>query len=113
MGTSATPVTVEDSPVLRAICYPAQVDLPTGQTVRRTKLVLTAERVYVFTAPDVLAFSAPYDTADVPAQLAPRSALWTVHTDVGTLTARRMSGCGCGVALKGWQPFTPQRWARG
>lgn len=101
----------EVEPVHRATCYPAQVELPGGQTIRRVKLVLTRERVYVFTAPDVLAFSAPYDDATIPSQLAPRSERWIVSTDVGELTARRMSGCGCGVALKTWQPFSPKRWA--
>lgn len=104
-------MTPELEPVMRAVLYPAQVSLPTGEVLRRVKLVLTEARAYVFTAPDVLAYEAPYSTAEVPSPLAPRSEPWVVATDDGELTAKRMSGCGCGVALKRWLPFAPERWS--
>lgn len=111
MAAGMTALAPEETPVLRGVLYPAQVTLPDGAVIRRAKLALTTARVYVWTAPEVLAFSTSYDTADVPTSLAPRSTPWVVETDDGELTALRMSGCGCGVALKAWQPFTPERWA--
>lgn len=106
-------MTPETEPVMRATLYPAHVTLPDGTAVRLAKLVLTQDRVYVFTTASVdgSVFTASYTDADIPNTLAPRSARWSVTTDTGTLTARRLPGCGCSSsALKRFQPFTPERW---
>lgn len=104
-------MTTEAAPVIVGVLYPAQVTLPDGQVLRRVKLAVTQQRVYVFTAPDELAYEAPHTDVTVPGPLAPRSQPWLVTTNDGELTGKRMSGCGCGVALKTWQPFTPERWS--
>lgn len=110
MGEVSPELAPEAEPVLRGVLYPAQVTLPNGQVLRRAKLAVTQTRVYVFTAPDVAAYVGAYSDATLPGSLAPRSARWLVQTDDGELSAQRMSGCGCGIALKTWHPFTPERW---
>lgn len=120
MGTETAPaasgLTPEAEPIVRGSLFPMQVHLPDGSVVRWAKVVVTAERIYVFTQASsrevTTTYEAVYSQVELPSPLAPRSDPVVAVTADGELVARRLPGCGCAHAtLKAFQPFTPMRYA--
>lgn len=99
----------ETSPVIRRQLYPAKATLPDGSALRLVKLVVTAERVYLFTLVDgqvQCAFDQPYTDAVLPPAYAPRSDAYQLTTPGGVLQVWRIPGCGCHAQpLKQYRPF--------
>lgn len=111
MGTEL--VTEETTPVIIRALYPCAVALPDGTDVPLAKMIVTRVCVYVFAPgsprPERV-YVAPYTASTLPPTFAPRSDLYRLTTEDGELVARRLAGCGCHArALKGYQPFTPER----
>lgn len=99
----------EPQPVIRRELYPAKATLPDGTAVALVKLVVTAERVYLFTGRtgDIHAvLEQTYSDATLPPPYAPRTDAYLFSTPAGELVVHRLPGCGCHAqALKHFRPF--------
>lgn len=83
--------------------FPAEVtvtipDTPAAVTFPKTRVIIGAEDIYVFSdgpRGPVLVFYDRLDDIDLP----------TVVTSDTTLTVTPTNGCGCGSRLRGFRPF--------
>lgn len=88
-----------------ATWYPATITTPDGGLVRKCRIYAAPEGLFVYTAPDVLAWHSPL----TPGQPRPRTG-WEARNGIALETAAGRvgitpeGGCGCGAPLKRWVP---------
>lgn len=101
----------EASPIIAQRYYPAELLLPDADGPVPALVLVSAARVYAWTAPGVLALDQPYDphTSTVLAEWQMRQNPTVLATPAGQVFVNRGRGCGCGDPLKAYQPFTPAR----
>lgn len=118
-----TELPVEADPVIVRRYYPAEVtltDQASAQVITGALVIVTQERVYVWTAADSVrslrlsaAYERPDDAPPLPREYELKHRPALLDTDFGPVTVNKGRGCGCGNPLKSWRPFTPERQARG
>jgi hypothetical protein len=99
-----------DAVVIRDV-FPAVVRFGPS-TLRSARVVITRQRVRVWTSRGAPAVDFPYqpDASEVPALNAPRTRpAALILGDGSSLIVEGQRGCGCGNPLKGWTPWRPYR----